>query len=437
MAALRVFVSSTCVDLGSHREQIRALLIRMGYDPVMSDFSDVLYDPRKHTHTSCIREVSNSDMVILLIGSRFGGEAVPEALDEINFTASTSLLENSEEKYSITQLEALKAIDLGIPLLTFVDSKVYSDHHTYIRNKKHDFIDKIEFPSIQKPKTAKYIFDFISFLTHMSANNAILPYASFADIEISLVKQWAGLFQTLLRESREKQIEARKTDAILEQIEGLKTAVLQTFDSGAARNVARSVLKFKVLADFLLSMRAFAPTFDVADYTGDFEDLLSEYGVLDTLVEHTDRVGPAPRTILLLEDGRVLRVRISSRRFENFPLEWRQFTSLDRDTKLAVLEGVEDSGPVGLGAVQIISSSLIEFPVEVDDPTILNPDASFQSSTYWTDERSASLIAWWEEGKTASEIAEALGGVSRNAVIGKAHRLGLKARQRPAEDVAS
>lgn len=34
----------------------------------------------------------------------------------------------------------------------------------------------------------------------------------------------------------------------------------------------------------------------------------------------------------------------------------------------------------------------------------------------------------WEEGKTASEIAKALGGLSRNAVIGKAHRLGLNSR---------
>ena len=37
----------------------------------------------------------------------------------------------------------------------------------------------------------------------------------------------------------------------------------------------------------------------------------------------------------------------------------------------------------------------------------------------------------WEAGQTASQIAEALGGVSRNAVIGKAHRLGLQARPSP------
>ena len=49
----------------------------------------------------------------------------------------------------------------------------------------------------------------------------------------------------------------------------------------------------------------------------------------------------------------------------------------------------------------------------------------------WTDERIGTLRKMWEGGSTASEIATELGGVSRNAVIGKAHRLGLKARPSP------
>lgn len=49
----------------------------------------------------------------------------------------------------------------------------------------------------------------------------------------------------------------------------------------------------------------------------------------------------------------------------------------------------------------------------------------------WTDERIDTLKTMWEAGQTASQIAEALGGVSRNAVIGKAHRLGLQARPSP------
>jgi GcrA cell cycle regulator len=49
----------------------------------------------------------------------------------------------------------------------------------------------------------------------------------------------------------------------------------------------------------------------------------------------------------------------------------------------------------------------------------------------WTEERIERLKSMWHDGATASEIAEKLGGVSRNAVIGKAHRLGLEARPSP------
>lgn len=49
----------------------------------------------------------------------------------------------------------------------------------------------------------------------------------------------------------------------------------------------------------------------------------------------------------------------------------------------------------------------------------------------WTDERIEQLKRLWEAGNTASQIAEELGGVSRNAVIGKAHRLGLQSRPSP------
>jgi GcrA cell cycle regulator len=49
----------------------------------------------------------------------------------------------------------------------------------------------------------------------------------------------------------------------------------------------------------------------------------------------------------------------------------------------------------------------------------------------WTEERIDRLKAMWSKGATASQIADELGGVSRNAVIGKAHRLGLDSRPSP------
>ena len=46
----------------------------------------------------------------------------------------------------------------------------------------------------------------------------------------------------------------------------------------------------------------------------------------------------------------------------------------------------------------------------------------------WTDEKVNTLKALWGKGNTASQIAEIIGGISRNAVIGKAHRLNLSAK---------
>ena len=51
-----------------------------------------------------------------------------------------------------------------------------------------------------------------------------------------------------------------------------------------------------------------------------------------------------------------------------------------------------------------------------------------QSKMSWTEEKVNKLKELWGKGSTASQIAEIIGGISRNAVIGKAHRLNLSAK---------
>lgn len=53
----------------------------------------------------------------------------------------------------------------------------------------------------------------------------------------------------------------------------------------------------------------------------------------------------------------------------------------------------------------------------------------------WTEERVEILKKLWTEGHSASQIAKELGGVTRNAVIGKVHRLGLSGRTTPSRPV--
>ena len=55
----------------------------------------------------------------------------------------------------------------------------------------------------------------------------------------------------------------------------------------------------------------------------------------------------------------------------------------------------------------------------------------------WTDERVETLKTMWLAGSSASQIAATLGDVTRNAVIGKVHRLGLSGRGKPTSTIAS
>lgn len=56
-----------------------------------------------------------------------------------------------------------------------------------------------------------------------------------------------------------------------------------------------------------------------------------------------------------------------------------------------------------------------------------------QIMSKWNEDRVETLKTMWENGESASKIAETLGNTTRNSVIGKAHRMGLK---RPAQDKA-
>ena len=153
MAGLKVFISSTCYDLSILRSNLRSFVSSLGYEPVMSDYADIVYDPRQHTHTSCVHEVSNCDMLIVVIGSRYGGKGVPEAINAVDIASVSELVKNTDGKLSITQLEVIEAIKNNIPVYTFIDKKVYHQHELYEKNK--ETADSIIFTAIDKPETAK------------------------------------------------------------------------------------------------------------------------------------------------------------------------------------------------------------------------------------------------------------------------------------------
>jgi GcrA cell cycle regulator len=62
-------------------------------------------------------------------------------------------------------------------------------------------------------------------------------------------------------------------------------------------------------------------------------------------------------------------------------------------------------------------------------------DMGFKMTNGWTEDRVTLLKKLWTDGLSASQIAKQLGGVTRNAVIGKVHRLGLAGRATPSRPI--
>jgi hypothetical protein len=179
-------------------------------------------------------------------------------------------------------------------------------------------------------------------------------------------------------------------------------------------------------------MRHYAQSLDIADYQGSFNDLLSDFGVTEVEQAVEGDGNGFPRTVLILNDDTYLRVRVPDRRFEAFAVEWAEFSQLEKETKVAVLQGVSDVGVPTPGIVQHYNRPFQ--PEQARTDALMDEVVGALPSegvSGWTDDRLNLLRTMWSGGKTTSQIAEALGGVSKNGVVGKAHRLGLKPRPAP------
>lgn len=342
MAKLRIFVSSTCYDLGVIRSELRPFITSLGYEPVMSDYSDILYDSRSHTHENCIKEVPNCDMVLLIIGSRFGGTGIPSVLENFDFdtikdlSSKTTILEE-KDKLSITQLEILKAVEQSIPVYAFIDENVLHDHHVYEKNKdKPAVIKEIEFPSIQKKETAKYIFEFINFLTHRTTNNSIAGFSRLDEIKSTLVGQWSQLFQRLLSENRTQRVESKRYLDFSDRLDDLKAVVLASIATPNLRETARGAIQYRHLISFLSG-------FDVENIRellasiNSWDELLEQLQIKEVKVMEIED-GYRPRMFFVKDDGTFYQSRFPLRSIENIRIDWDSFIEIDKSTREAIID---------------------------------------------------------------------------------------------------
>lgn len=344
---LKIFVSSTCYDLGIIRSQLKSFIENMGYDAVLSEYNDIFYDPKDHTHESCVKEVTNADLVILIIGSRFGGKGIPNLQSLIDFkTLSTSSMKpgiiDKQENLSVTQYEIFKAIESDIPVYCFVDENVWHDHRVYEENKENgDVINNMKFPSIDKNETAPFIFEFINFMRARTHNNAIYPFAKLEDIEGCLLKQWSNLFQSLLSESKNKNTTSKQMSQIADQLSDMKALILSSADKTAdSKEIAKGVIKYRLMVTYVDEL---LPSQDIIMKGQSWDDLMKACDIVDV----RDFVDEHMRNrIAIIKKDNTFYLHyfyFNDTKFEQYKKLWSDFVVIKKEIKQIIVEAIRDS----------------------------------------------------------------------------------------------
>lgn len=130
MSKTRIFVSSTCFDLGQVREDIRALILKLGHEPLLSDYPSFPVLPDLGSIENCKRNVrENTDIFVLIVGSRRG------SLDP-------------DTSKPITNIEYETAKHHGIDTFVFVKQSVLTLLPVWEKNPNADFTPQVDYPEV-------------------------------------------------------------------------------------------------------------------------------------------------------------------------------------------------------------------------------------------------------------------------------------------------
>ena len=169
MAKPRVFISSTFYDLRLVRLELDKFLRVIGYEPVRNETGDIPYGKVDALETYCYKEIGNVDILISIIGSRFG---TPSEGDKAS---------------SISNIELRTALKENKHVFIFIEKNVFIEYETYLLNKDKD----IEYKYVDNPN----IYKFIEEIKGLPNNNNIKEFETADDITSYLREQFAGLMK--------------------------------------------------------------------------------------------------------------------------------------------------------------------------------------------------------------------------------------------------
>lgn len=147
MQPLSIFVSSTCYDLRALREHLRAEIVSLGHDPVLSEFPSFPVSPDLTSVDNCRRVVrERADVFVLIVGGRRG------SLDP-------------DTERSVVNVEYREAKYAGTDCIVFVDKQVWDLMPHFKKNPTADFSHAVDYPDVFRfieeiSQQTKWIFQF-------------------------------------------------------------------------------------------------------------------------------------------------------------------------------------------------------------------------------------------------------------------------------------
>lgn len=174
MAKPRIFISSTFYDMRQIRADLDTFIENLGYDPVRNEEGDISYGKDEALEEYCYKEIKAVDILVSIIGGRFGSES-------------------KKHNSSISQIELKTALKENKQVYIFIEKNVLSEYETYLINKdnnsmKYRYVDDVR------------IYQFIEEVKKINTNNNIKGFETASDISKYLKEQFAGLFQRFLDE---------------------------------------------------------------------------------------------------------------------------------------------------------------------------------------------------------------------------------------------
>ena len=169
---------------------------------------------------------------VLIIGGRYGSEA-----SDGNKKPDKTFFDRYD---SITKKEYEEANRKNIPTYILIESSVYSEYHTYIRNKDNKEINYAYVDSVN-------IFNLIEDILSKPKNNPVHTFEKFSDIEFWLREQWSGLVREFLSKmSNQEQIRALSTQvADLKEINNTLKTYLESLMSKISPEDSPALIKLE------------------------------------------------------------------------------------------------------------------------------------------------------------------------------------------------